>query len=100
VVLFRYKAGTGPEKVKEIAQHFAGLRRNITGLTGFEYGRNISAERLSDGFDPLLVLTFTDEKSRDNYQTYPRHGPLSVSGGLTWVNRLRWTRRRFLLLPW
>jgi len=73
VVLFRYKKGTSPEKVKEIAEEFASLRAKVPGIVGFESGVNMSPEGLSEGLDNVFVVTFKDKAARDAYITHPAH---------------------------
>ncbi len=73
VVLFRYRKGTPPEKVKEIAEAFTSLRAKVPGIVGFESGTNMSPEGLSQGFDNVFVVTFKDKAARDAYLTHPEH---------------------------
>lgn len=73
VVLFRYKDGTSPEKIEQIAQAFAALRAKVPGIIGYEHGINSSPEGLSQGFDNVFVVTFRDAAARDAYLPHPAH---------------------------
>src|SRR5688500_16847280 len=67
VVLFRFKEGTPPEKIREIEQAFAQLQTKIDTITDYEWGTNESPEGLADGFTHCFLVTFADSKGRDAY---------------------------------
>jgi len=67
VVLFKFKDGTPPEKVKEIEQKFAALKGQLDVIKDFEWGINSSPEKINDGFTHCFFVTFADEAGRDAY---------------------------------
>lgn len=73
VVLFKFKDGTSPEKVKEIENAFTALPRKINTITGYEWGKNISPENLAQGFTHCFLVTFKDVAGRDFYLPHPDH---------------------------
>lgn len=73
VVLFKFKDGTAPEKVKEIEAAFAALPSKVPSVAGFEWGTNVSPEGLAQGFTHCFFVTFPDAASRDAYLPHPAH---------------------------
>ena len=73
VVLFAFKEGTPPEKVKEIEKAFAALPSKIPTICDFEWGTNNSPEGLNDGFTHCFLVTFKDDKGRAVYLPHKAH---------------------------
>jgi hypothetical protein len=73
VVLFRWKPGTPPEKIKEIEDAFRSLPAKIPQVTGFEWGLDISVQGFSQGFTHCFVVSFASEADRDAYAVHPEH---------------------------
>ena len=73
VVLFKLKAGTTPEQLREIEQGFCALSRKVDGICGFEWGTNIGKEERAQGFTHCFVVTFKDEASLEAYGPHPAH---------------------------
>lgn len=73
VVFFKFKAETTPEKLKEITDAFAELPKKIDAIRDFEWGTDVSVEKLSKGFTHCFFVTFDDEKGRDAYLPHPAH---------------------------
>ena len=73
VVLFAFKEGTPPEKVKQIEKAFAALPSKIPTICDFEWGTNNSPEGLADGFTHCFLVTFKDEAGRKVYLPHPAH---------------------------
>ena len=71
VVLFKFKEGTTPEKIKEVENAFASLPDKIDAIKCFEWGINVSVENLSDGFTHCFVVTFANEAGLDAYLNHP-----------------------------
>jgi len=71
VVLFKFKEGTTPEKIKEVEQAFAALPGKIDVIKGFEAGTNVSVENHSEGFTHCFVVTFANEAGLDAYMNNP-----------------------------
>jgi quinol monooxygenase YgiN len=71
VVLFKFKEGTTPEKIKEVEKAFASLSDKIDVIKGYEAGTNVSVENHSEGFTHCFVVTFADEAGLDAYMNNP-----------------------------
>lgn len=73
VVLFKFKAGTSPEKVTEIIDAFSALPSKIPEIKGYEWGLNNSPEGLNKGLTHAFLLTFKSEEDRAIYLPHPDH---------------------------
>lgn len=73
VVLFKFKAGTAPEKIKEIEDAFAALPTKIPQIISYEWGLNNSPEGLNKGLTHCFFLTFKSEEDRAIYLPHPDH---------------------------
>lgn len=73
VVLFKFKEGTTPEKIKEVETSFAALPGKIDIIKGFEAGTNVSVENRSEGFTHCFVASFSSDADRDAYLIHPAH---------------------------
>lgn len=73
VVMFRFKEGTPPEKIREIETAFAALPSKVDTITDYEWGINDSPEGLADGFTHCFLVTFADAKGRDAYLPHAAH---------------------------
>jgi hypothetical protein len=73
VVLFRWKPETGAEKIREIEDAFRALPARIPQIADFEWGRDVSAQGLSQGFTHCFVVSFASEADRDTYAPHPDH---------------------------
>lgn len=81
VVLFKFKDGTPAEDIKKVEQAFAELPKKIDVIKGFEWGTDISPEKLSQGFTHCFFLTFANEKDRDAYLPHPAHKEFAAGLG-------------------
>ena len=73
VVLFKFKANTPSEKIKEIEDAFNNLPNKIPQINGYEWGLNNSQENLNKGFTHCFFLTFKSEADRSTYLPHPDH---------------------------
>ena len=73
VVLFKFKDSATEEDISQIVEAFRELPQKIDGIVDFEWGTDISPEGLSDGFTHSFLVSFKDEKSRDEYLPHPAH---------------------------
>jgi len=73
VVVFKFKDGTPPEKVQEIADAFAALPEKIDSIVDFEWGLNNSPEGHDQGFTHVFLVTFDDAAGREKYLPHPAH---------------------------
>ena len=56
-----------------IQDDFRGLKDRIPGILDFEWGTNMSPEKLDQGFTHCFVVTFKDVAARDAYLPHPAH---------------------------
>jgi hypothetical protein len=73
VVLFKFKDGTTPEQIKKVEDAFRELPSKIPQIEGYEWGTNMSPEKLDQGFTHCFLLTFATAKDRDAYLPHPAH---------------------------
>ena len=73
LVLYRFKDSIDQQKVAEVVAAFADLPKQVPTIVGFEHGPNVSAEGKSDGLTYAFVVSFRDEKGRDEYLAHPAH---------------------------
>ena len=81
VVLFKFKEGTTPEKIKEVESAFASLPGKIDVIKGFEAGTNVSVENRSEGLTHCFMLSFSSDADRDAYLIHPDHKEFGKSLG-------------------
>jgi hypothetical protein len=73
VVVFRFKPGASPAKIRELTEAFGALQHTIPGVIAFEHGVNNSPEGLNMGFTHVYLLTFASAAARDEYLPHPDH---------------------------
>ena len=73
VVIFKFKEGTSEAQLKKIVDGFRALKDRIPGILKFEWGTNMSPEKLDQGFTHCFVVTFRDVAARDAYLPHPAH---------------------------
>lgn len=73
VVLFKFKPQATPQQIESIVEAFQKLPQKIEGITGFEWGTDVSPEGLSEGYTHCFVVTFRDAQARDAYLPHPEH---------------------------
>jgi hypothetical protein len=73
VVHFKFKKEATPEQIKKVETEFAALKEKIDAIQTFNWGTDVSPEKLSDGFTHCWVITFKDTASRDAYLVHPAH---------------------------
>jgi hypothetical protein len=85
VVAFKFKDTATKEKIKEVEDAFRALKGKIPQIVSYEWGTNISPEKLDKGFTHGFILTFKNEKDRDAYLVHPDHKKFGelVGGVLT-----------------
>jgi hypothetical protein len=73
VVHFKFKADATSEQIKKITDEFAALKTKIPVVESLEWGKNVSPEGLSKGFDYCWIVSFKSSKDRDAYLVDPAH---------------------------
>ena len=73
VVTFKFKKNAERSKVQKVEEDFAALKRKIDVIESFEWGTNVSPEKLDKGYTHVWILSFKNEKDRDTYLVHPDH---------------------------
>lgn len=73
VVLFKFKDDVQKEKVDEIVAAFGDLKNQISEISEYEAGTNVSPENLEQGFTHCFLVTFKTIADRDAYLPHPAH---------------------------
>ena len=73
VVHFKFKSDATPEQIQKITEEFAALKTKISEVDSLEWGKNVSPEGLSKGFDYCWIVTFKIRQDRDAYLVHPAH---------------------------
>jgi hypothetical protein len=81
VVLFRFKEDAKVKDMKKVEEAFAALPDKIDAVYDFEWGTDVSAENLADGFTHCFVVTFKSEADRARYLPHPAHKAFAESLG-------------------
>jgi len=79
MVLFAFKEGTPEEKEADLVRAFRALPEKIPGILDFEWGTNVSPEKLAQGFSHCFLLSFRSEEERDRYLSHPAHRTFSAA---------------------
>lgn len=73
LVFFKFKPDAPKEKIDEVNAAFAQLPRRIAGLLSFQAGpNNLDGDR-NKGFSHGYLLTFVNDRARDDYIVHPAH---------------------------
>src|ERR1051326_53849 len=73
VVIFRFKETTSQADIKKIEDAFRALPKKIHEIRSFEWGTNVSSEKLNQGYTHCFILTFASDQDRDVYLVHPAH---------------------------
>jgi len=73
VVLLKFKDGTTPEQVQAIEKAFRLLPAEVEEIRDFEWGTDMSVEKLAAGYTHCFLVTFDTPDARDAYLPHPAH---------------------------
>jgi hypothetical protein len=73
VVSFKFKESATKEQIKQVEDAFAGLKKKIKEIKGYEWGTNVSPEKHDKGLTHGFILKFDSAKDRDAYLVHPDH---------------------------
>jgi hypothetical protein len=73
IALFQFKPECTPEDIALVWRTMENLPKAIPGFVDFSWGKDISVEGLSDGFQYSVVMTFESLAARDAYLPHPVH---------------------------
>ena len=73
VVSFKFKPDATEQQVAALIEGFEGLQNEIPQILSFEWGLNNSPEGFDRGRTHVFLLTFENERARDEYLPHPAH---------------------------
>ena len=73
VVSFKFKPDATEQQVAALIEAFEGLQNEIPQILSFEWGLNNSPEGFDRGMTHVFLLTFENERARDEYLPHPAH---------------------------
>ena len=73
VVLFKFREHANEATLRSIERAFHEFAAKLPFVTGFEWGRNSSPEKLDHGYTHCFIVSFRDEAGRDAYLPHPEH---------------------------
>ena len=73
VVSIKFKDTASKEQIKAVEEAFRDLKKKIPTIASMRWGTNVSPEKHDKGFTHCFVLTFANEKDRDDYLKHPDH---------------------------
>jgi len=73
VVSIKFKESATPDQIHAVEQAFKELKNKIPGITSLNWGTNVSPEHHDKGFTHCFVLTFSNDKDRNDYLVDPAH---------------------------
>ncbi|KAL3717537.1 hypothetical protein ACJRO7_009037 [Eucalyptus globulus] len=73
VLLFKFKAETAPNHVKQLIKDYSNLVNLVESLKTWHMGKDASIENLHEGFRHVFELTFEDAEGIAAYMVHPAH---------------------------
>jgi hypothetical protein len=74
IVIFGFKEGTPPAKIEEIATAFKALSKSIPAVKSFEWGLNVSPEKLNPELTHVFSASFESKAALESgYLHHPEH---------------------------
>ena len=73
LVFFKFKEKADSEPVKKVLEEFAKLPKKISGLLNYQAGPNIDTQARSKDLTHGFLLTFINDRARDDYINHPAH---------------------------
>ena len=73
VVSFKFSPEASSAQVNALVEAFQNLPNDIPQIKAFEWGENNSPEGVDKGMTHIFLLSFADEKARDEYLVHPDH---------------------------
>jgi len=73
VVLFKFKEDATKEQIQEIVTAFGELKNQINTVLRYEYGTDVSPEKLAKGFSHCFLVTFRSKQDLEKYLPHAAH---------------------------
>lgn len=78
ILLVRFKADASARAIEDLRVAFEAMPSLVEGVAAVEWGENDSPENKNKGYTHCIMMTFADEKGRDNYLPHPEHNALKT----------------------
>ncbi|RKF17438.1 Dabb family protein [Alginatibacterium sediminis] len=76
ILLIKFKATVDTNDIAKIKVLFESIPNKIDGVVNVEWGLNDSPESLNQGYSYCVLMSFANEKGRQNYLPHPEHEAL------------------------
>ena len=73
MLLIEFKNFVSLEQLRNLRIIFEGIPNKIEGVSNVEWGLNNSPENLNKNYTHSIVMSFKDEKTRENYFSHSSH---------------------------
>lgn len=67
VVMFKFKDDAAADKVAAVVEAFKALPKKLPAVKAFEWGTNVSPEKLDNGFTHIFTLTFDSKEALEKH---------------------------------
>lgn len=76
ILLIKFKDSAKRPQIDELQAFFDAMPNKVDGVVSVEWGINDSPEHKNKGYTHSVLMTFSDEKGRQNYLPHPEHEAL------------------------
>lgn len=76
IVLFKFYEGTTQNEIQELVEALIVMKNKIPGITRYIWGPSVSIEHLEKGYTHGFIMSFKNEKYRNEYVPHPLHKEL------------------------
>ncbi|MBE4295544.1 Dabb family protein [Vibrio parahaemolyticus] len=76
ILLLRFNQSAELLEINRLKDVFTSLPNKIEGVLSVEWGENDSPEGKNQGYTHSVLMTFVDDKGRENYLYHPEHDAL------------------------
>lgn len=73
VLMLKFKDSVSPEQQASLVEKYEALKNSISVLKGFEWGTDLSAENMHQGYTHVFIATFESAEARQEYLVHPDH---------------------------
>ncbi|NQY25427.1 MAG: Dabb family protein [Campylobacteraceae bacterium] len=73
MLLIEFKDFVSLEQLSDLKKIFESIPNKIEGVSNVEWGLNNSPENLNKNYTHSIVMSFKDEKTRENYFPHAEH---------------------------
>ena len=73
ILLVRFNQSVELSEINRLKDVFSSLPSKIEGVLSVEWGENDSPEGKNQGYTHSVLMTFVDDKGRQNYLYHPEH---------------------------